>query len=75
MACTTAGCGEPVLLVHGLGGDRRTWDDLVEDLAADHTVIAPDLPGHGESDAPAGDYSLGAHATALRDLLAGLGHV
>ena len=37
-------------------------------------MIAPDLPGHGESDAPAGDYSLGAHATALRDLLIALGH-
>jgi pimeloyl-ACP methyl ester carboxylesterase len=32
-------------------------------------VIAPDLPGHGESDPPAGDYSLGAHACAMRDLL------
>jgi len=74
MACTTAGSGEPMLLVHGLGGDRRTWDELLDDLARHHTVIAPDLPGHGESDAPAGDYSLGAHATALRDLLTALGH-
>lgn len=38
------------------------------------TVIAPDLPGHGDSDPPAGDYSLGAHASAMRDLLVGLGH-
>jgi pimeloyl-ACP methyl ester carboxylesterase len=36
-------------------------------------VVAPDLPGHGDSAAPAGDYSLGAHATALRDLLLSLG--
>ncbi len=71
---TVAGSGEPVLLIHGLGGSRRTWREVVGSLAAGHTVIAPDLPGHGESDAPAGDYSLGAHATALRDLLVGLGH-
>jgi pimeloyl-ACP methyl ester carboxylesterase len=37
-------------------------------------VIAPDLPGHGDSDPPTGDYSLGAHAAALRDLLVALGY-
>jgi pimeloyl-ACP methyl ester carboxylesterase len=62
-----------LLLVHGLGGNRRTWRHLVDALARTHTVIAPDLPGHGDSDAPAGDYSLGAHATALRDLLVSIG--
>ncbi|WP_436535778.1 alpha/beta fold hydrolase [Actinoplanes sp. HUAS TT8] len=74
IAYSTAGSGEPLLLVHGLGGSRRTWDHVIEDLAATHTVIAPDLPGHGESDPPAGDYSLGALAAALRDLLVVLGH-
>lgn len=39
-----------------------------------HTVTAPDLPGHGLSDPPAGDYSLGAHASAMRDQLVTLGH-
>jgi pimeloyl-ACP methyl ester carboxylesterase len=43
-------------------------------LARRSTVIAPDLTGHGGSDKPKGDYSLGAHASALRDLLAALGH-
>ncbi|WP_275414251.1 alpha/beta fold hydrolase [Asanoa ishikariensis] len=61
------------MLVHGLGGDRHTWRHLIGTLARSHTVIAPDLPGHGDSAAPAGDYSLGAHATALRDLLVSLG--
>ena len=74
LAYTMAGTGEPLLLVHGLGGDRGTWDAVLDALAATHTVIAPDLPGHGQSDAPAGDYSLGAHASALRDLLIVLGH-
>jgi pimeloyl-ACP methyl ester carboxylesterase len=74
VAYTTAGSGEPLLLVHGLGGTRRTWDHVLDELATTHTVIAPDLPGHGESHAPAGDYSLGALATSLRDLLVVLGH-
>lgn len=73
LAYTIAGKGDPVLLIHGLGGTRRTWTYVIDSLATTHTVIAPDLPGHGESDAPAGDYSLGAHAAALRDLLVALG--
>ncbi|MEU4240511.1 alpha/beta fold hydrolase [Actinoplanes sp. NPDC026619] len=71
---TIAGAGEPLLLIHGLGATRRTWDHLIDELARTHTVIAPDLPGHGDSGAPAGDYSLGALAASLRDLLVALGH-
>jgi pimeloyl-ACP methyl ester carboxylesterase len=74
LAYTAAGSGEPLLLIHGLGGTRQTWRHIIGPLAATHRVIAPDLPGHGDSDAPAGDYSLGAHAAALRDLLVALGH-
>jgi pimeloyl-ACP methyl ester carboxylesterase len=73
LAYTAAGAGDVLLLIHGLGGTRRTWRHLIDRLAVTHRVIAPDLPGHGESDAPAGDYSLGAHASALRDLLVALG--
>ena len=71
---TMAGTGPVLLLIHGLGGTRKTWRHLITPLARTYTVIAPDLPGHGQSDPPAGDYSLGAHACALRDLLLALGH-
>ncbi len=59
-----------VLLVHGLAGSSRTWDQVVPTLAGEYDVIAPDLLGHGESAKPLGDYSLGAFASGLRDLLA-----
>ena len=66
--------GRPVLLLlHGLAGSSSTWDDVIERLGAHVAVLAPDLPGHGRSDKPRQDYSLGAHATALRDLMVALG--
>ncbi len=61
---------ETLLLIHGLAGSSKTWDAVIEGLAADHDVIAPDLLGHGESAKPRGDYSLGAFASGLRDMLA-----
>jgi pimeloyl-ACP methyl ester carboxylesterase len=68
-----AGSGQALVLVHGLAGSSRTWQDVMPTLARTHDVIAPDLLGHGESAKPMGDYSLGAHASGLRDLLARLG--
>jgi EmrB/QacA subfamily drug resistance transporter len=71
----SAGSGPVVLLVHGLLDSSMTWRKLAPVLALGHTVIAPDLLGHGESDGPTGvDYSLGGHAGMLRDLLDELGH-
>ena len=70
IAYRIAGDGPVVLLIHGMAGSGATWDPVFDLLARDHTVIAPDLPGHGESDKPIGsDYSLGALASSLRDLL------
>ncbi len=65
-----AGSGEAVVLIHGLAGNSRTWKDVMPALSRSYDVIAPDLLGHGESAKPMGDYSLGAHASGLRDLLA-----
>jgi pimeloyl-ACP methyl ester carboxylesterase len=69
----TAGSGPPVVLIHGMVNSSRHWEKVALRLAEDHTVIAPDLIGHGDSAAPRGDYSLGAHAAGIRDLLASLG--
>ena len=68
-----AGDGPVMLLIHGMAGSSRTWKEVMPLLARSFTVIAPDLLGHGESAKPLGDYSLGAHASGLRDLLSALG--
>jgi len=66
------GKGPAVLLVHGITSSSRTWRTVMPALAEHHTVIAPDLLGHGRSAKPRGDYSLGAYASGLRDLLVAL---
>ncbi len=68
-----AGDGPPVVLIHGMLNSSSHWQSVAMELARDHTVIAPDLIGHGDSAAPRGDYSLGAHAASIRDLLAAIG--
>jgi pimeloyl-ACP methyl ester carboxylesterase len=67
-----AGEGPPVLLIHGIAGRSEQWIDTMSILAEGHTVVAPDLLGHGRSAKPRGDYSLGAYASGLRDLLVAL---
>ena len=67
------GSGPPVVLVHGMVNSSRHWRDVALRLAERHTVIAPDLIGHGDSATPRGDYSIGAHAAAIRDLLVAIG--
>ncbi len=74
MAYRQAGSGPVVVLVHGITSNSATWKRVMPNLAERFTVIAPDLAGHGESAKPRGDYSLGAHASSLRDLLLALGH-
>jgi pimeloyl-ACP methyl ester carboxylesterase len=63
------GDGPAVLFVHGLMSSSETWRDQIDRLGTGLRVVAPDLFGHGASAKPAGDYSLGAHAATLRDLL------
>lgn len=69
------GTGTPLLLLHGVGSSIDSWGDVPQRLAADgRTVVAVDLLGHGGSSAGNGDFSLGSHASAVRDLLDHLGH-
>lgn len=69
-----AGEGSVLLLIHGMGGTFENWQEVVVPLSRHHRVIAPDLPGHGASGPGGGDYSIGAFAAGLRDLLLALGH-
>ena len=68
-----SGSGPVVLFIHGILGSQRQWAHLVDKMDDDHRVLVPDLFGHGESAKPLGDYSLSAHAAAMRDLLDHLG--
>jgi len=67
------GKGPLLVLLHGIAGSSATWNGVIPRLSQRHTVLAPDLLGHGESAKPVGDYSLGAYANAIRDLLEALG--
>jgi pimeloyl-ACP methyl ester carboxylesterase len=72
-AFVKAGKGPVLLLLHGLGCDHTTWAPVIDSLARRYTVIAPDLLGHGRSDKPRADYSVGGYANGMRDLLTVLG--
>ncbi|ELY60566.1 alpha/beta hydrolase fold protein [Natronococcus amylolyticus DSM 10524] len=63
------GTGEPLLLVHGLGGSWRTWTPILDALAAERDVIAVDLPGHGETPSLSGEVSIDTLATAVTSFL------
>lgn len=67
------GSGPVLLLLHGMACDSTTWAPVMDELAEHFTVLAPDLLGHGESDKPNADYSLGGFANGMRDLLTVLG--
>ena len=69
----TVGSGPNIVLIHGMINSSRHWEQVAQRLAGSYRVIAPDLIGHGEAATPRGDYSLGAHAAAIRDLLTTIG--
>jgi pimeloyl-ACP methyl ester carboxylesterase len=67
------GQGPVIVLIHGITSNSESWGDVLPQLAETNTVLAPDLLGHGESAKPRGDYSLGAYASGVRDLMIALG--
>ena len=68
------GEGPLLVLIHGITSSSASWEAVLPELAEHFTILAPDLLGHGQSDKPAGDYSLGSHACLVRDLMLTLGH-
>lgn len=68
-----SGAGPALLLLHGIGDSSESWLPVFDALARHHTVIAPDLLGHGASDKPRADYAVAAYANGMRDLLDVLG--
>jgi len=64
-----AGEGPVIVLVHGITSTSEVWREVIGPLSERFCVIAPDLLGHGQSAKPRGDYSMGAYASGIRDLL------
>ena len=67
------GSGPPLLLLHGWPEFWLTWEPVMQRLARQHTLIAPDLRGFGDSDKPAGPWGNKEHAADMLALLAALG--
>ncbi len=66
---TRQGAGEPLLLLHGLGGSVASWGGVAADLAKTNKVIAVDLPGHGASPVLPGSGTFGGIADAIADFI------
>jgi pimeloyl-ACP methyl ester carboxylesterase len=69
----TAGHGTPLILLHGYAETSRMWRPIIPLLAARFTVIAPDLPGIGDSDIPASGLDMKSAAIRIHDLAKSLG--
>ena len=74
VAYRSVGSGPVLVLLHGMAGSSATWRYVMPKLASQFTVLAPDFLGHGQSAKPRTDYSLGALASMVRDLMIALGH-
>jgi pimeloyl-ACP methyl ester carboxylesterase len=73
VAYRLAGSGPPIVLIHGITSSSQVWEGVGPQLARHHTVLAPDLLGHGQSAKPRGDYSMGAFASGIRDIAVSFG--
>jgi pimeloyl-ACP methyl ester carboxylesterase len=69
-----AGKGDQILLLHGYAETSRMWLPLIAKLAGNHTVIAPDLRGFGQSSAPASGYTKKEMAQDIHALMVKLGY-
>ncbi len=69
------GSGSPVLMLHGIGGNARTFDSAAQLLAEKYLAIAWDAPGYGASPDPSATLGVDGYLQAVRDLLHHLGHL
>ncbi|UWQ22959.1 alpha/beta fold hydrolase [Jannaschia sp. W003] len=67
--CERHGAGRPLLMVHGLGGSVRSWDNIVPMLSHAREIVLIDLPGHGKSPALSGPQTIAAYADALEQFI------
>lgn len=63
------GNGQPLLLIHGLGGSWRSWIPVLDRLSAHREVIAIDLPGHGKTPGLEGPTTIATLANAVTDFV------
>jgi pimeloyl-ACP methyl ester carboxylesterase len=68
------GTGEPLLLIHGFGQNWYMWNRILPELSKHFTVIAPDLPGLGESGKPDSGYDKKTMAASIHGLIKNLGY-
>jgi pimeloyl-ACP methyl ester carboxylesterase len=69
----TVGQGEPLIVIHGGGGDARTWRNNIVELSEKYTVYAPDLPGYGGSQPLDGNYYIPELSAFLGSFASNLG--
>ncbi|MEV0801219.1 alpha/beta hydrolase [Kribbella sp. NPDC050281] len=74
LTVAVGGSGTPIVLLHGFPQTHLMWRHVATDLAADHTVICPDLRGYGESDKPADGYAKRVMAADIVAVARNLGH-
>jgi pimeloyl-ACP methyl ester carboxylesterase len=70
---TTGGSGPAVILLHGFAETSRMWNPILPPLGGKFTVIAPDLPGIGDSSIPTGGMGMKTAAIQIHDLVRSLG--
>jgi pimeloyl-ACP methyl ester carboxylesterase len=70
---TTGGSGPALILLHGFAETSRMWNPILPVLGAKFTVIAPDLPGFGDSSIPNGEMGMKTAAIQIHDLVRSLG--
>jgi len=69
IAYVDKGEGKAVVLLHGFCGGSRYWEKVISELSISYRIIAPDLPGHGESSMDKGYYSIEEYAEKIKELL------